>query len=1043
MNSDYKNLRQILGLVLLVLTQSQSFAVTRETTDLTTGKALAPSKDDYDHYAATPASSVSAADLKKADVLRLKTIKSINAILSEKKKTKQQNEFELTLRLAELYAERFDYIRDLELDEYNKNFLIWQKIEAKNRSIEPKLTYKKSEGELNQTIAVLRKLVAKFPKHPRSDAALYALAKAMSRIQDDASIKYYELLVKNHPQSPFIPDAYLAMGEYFFDKHKIPQAIDSYQKVMKYKDHKSYPYAIYKLGWAFYNSDPSTLKYEGENYKKAIASFKLVVKISSQSKLHAAFDLREEAIKDLIMVWADAEDIDGAWKYFQTIGEKQRFYTMLERLGNIYMDQGKNDKSIEVYTRLLSESPLRPNNPQIYAKVVQLQDLTNNFTAEIESLKIMSQLYLGSSEWVTAQGLKKDTLLEGRQTVAKTLHRQSTLMHDRGQKSRNEKMIALASSGYEIYLKNFADEPAAYDLRFYLAEIQYDQKKYEAASNNYLLVAKANAKGKNFKAALLNSVSTLASLNETSKFAALPEAGKVPEPIELPRVKSLYIDRIDQFVTMSPTQPEGFAMRYTAAQILFDYGHYAKAEERFAKIIKEIPNTKQALASAKVILGYHAERGHWEEVIKYGKSFQQVKALASNEDFKKFSDQVLKQALFTRALAFEKNSKFADAALGFIEFKKAFPADPNADRALYNASQNYFKLGRLEDSLVVSKVILDEYPNSKLAPDVVASMGETYEALTLFDRAAESYVRLVTMFPQDRRSAIALFNSGTLYKGLKKYDESVASFTKVVKLYPQSQYAHDAHFQIGEIKLAKDDKNGALAAYTEFLKKDDVKDDQYWFAFAKTLDLKTQLGKTETAQKDLWKITRALTRKDAPGAFEARHIVSEIIFKAQEGTVRNFKNVSLENGDQIEAQLKKKQKRLEFLAAQFDTIMSLGDGEYLVASLYRLGELHENFAQSLMTAKPPSSATQAQANKFKSTLDQLAFPLREEANKFYETAYKRSQEIETFTAWTQKAYAKVAEMQPKKYPEIAEDSLAPTYVTRKLSLTESTDMLAH
>ncbi len=1034
---------KILGLIVLNITSVEAFGLVRETNDLTTGKMIAPSMADYDHFVATPRAKISDADLKKADDLRLKTIKSIVAILSEKKKARQQNEYELTLRLSELYAERYDYMRDVELDEYTKNFSSWQKLDTKKRGPEPKLTYKKSDAELRTAINILTKLVAKYPKHTRSDMALYALAKAMSRLQDDGAIKYYELLVKNHSQSPLMPDAYLAMGEFYFDKHQIPQAIDSYQKVMKYKTHRSYPYAIYKLGWANYNSDTSNLKYEGENYKKAIAAFKLVVKIASQSKVHTNFDLREEAIKDLIMVWADAEDIDGAWAYFQTIGEKQRFYTMLERLGNIYMEQGKNDKSIEVYSRLLKESPLRPNNPQIYAKVVLLQDLTNNFSAEIESLRTMSEIYLENSEWVKAQGEKKDILSDARQTVAKTIHRQSTLMHDRGQKAKNDKMMALAAKGYEIYLNHFAQEPAAYDLRFYLAEIQYDQKKYEAASANYAAVAKADLKGKNYKAASLSSVSTIAALNESTKFTALPEAGKVSKPVDLPRIKNLYIERIDQFVAMNPTEKDGFAMRYTAAQILFEYGHYSKSEERFVKIIKDIPDTKQALASAKVILIFHSEKGHWEEVIKYGKSFQQVKSLAANEDFKKFSDQVLKQALFTRALAFEKTGDFNNAAKGFVEFKKSFPKDPNADRALYNATQNYFKLGKLEDSLIVSKMILDEYPNSKLAPDVVASMGETYEALTLFEKAAEIYVRLATMFPQDRRSVMALYNSGTLYKGLKKYDVSIASFQRVIKIYPMTQYSHDAHFQVAEIKLVKNDKNGALSEYTEFLKKDDDKNDQYWFAYAKATELRFQLDKKETAQKDMWKIIRALTRKNAPAAFEARHIIAEIIFKEQEGTVRNFKNVNLENGDQIEAQLKKKQKRLEFLAAQFDTIISLNDGEYLVASLFRLGELHENFAQSLLTAKPPSAATPAQVKSFKKALADLAAPLANESSKFYETAYKRSQEIETFTDWTQKAYAKVATLQPKKYPELAEDFLTPTYVTRKLSLTESTDMLAH
>ena len=77
-------------------------------------------------------------------------------------------------------------------------------------------------------------------------------------------------------------------------------------------------YAVYKafLGWAFYNDSPNRSDADGrENQEKRVAAFKLVVKLAdhdkaeeSETKTTNNLDLREEALKDLIMVWADAEE---------------------------------------------------------------------------------------------------------------------------------------------------------------------------------------------------------------------------------------------------------------------------------------------------------------------------------------------------------------------------------------------------------------------------------------------------------------------------------------------------------------------------------------------------------------------------------------------------------------------------------------------------------------------------------------------------------------------------------------------------------------
>ena len=78
---------------------------------------------------------------------------------------------------------------------------------------------------------------------------------------------------------------------------------------------------------------------------KAIAAFKLTVKLSERDKgKKGGFDLKQEAINDLIMVFAENRRTNQALTYFNKIGEKTAFYDMLEKMGNLYVENGESGK---------------------------------------------------------------------------------------------------------------------------------------------------------------------------------------------------------------------------------------------------------------------------------------------------------------------------------------------------------------------------------------------------------------------------------------------------------------------------------------------------------------------------------------------------------------------------------------------------------------------------------------------------------------------------------------------------------------------------
>jgi len=1013
-------------------------------TDQLTGKIAAPSVEEHADYFAPSRRDVSLGDQKRADELRLKTIASIRKLLEEKNE-KSGRHFELILRLGELYVERHDYIRDVEADTYMKAYTAWEAKPKDKRGKEPELTYKRSQGELTKAVNAFRKLVNEYPKHPRTDAALYSLAKTLGRMGNDNAVQYYRQLISSHPRSPLIPDAWLALGEFWFDKHKVDDAIDAYRNAMKFKDHPAYPYAVYKLGWAHFNSDGRNEKETSENMRKAVAAFKLVIKLSDREKdkeRKTNLDLRDEAIRDLIMVWAETEDVDSAWTYFRTIGEQDSFYSMLERLGWIYSEQGKNDKAIAVYQRLLRESPKRPGNPKIYAKLVELQDMTNNTQDAVASLQQMQKLYTDSSAWTLANRADEKVVKEASELVEFNLHRYGTLFHNRGQKAKSRPFLAAAATVYTTYLGTFEKNSNAYEIRFYLAEILFDFERYEQASKHYVMVAKSRPKdGKHLKVAAVNSVSAMSKLVAETKFEKLPPPGQATREIEIPRVKKALVETIDDYVALLPKETDGHGMRYTAAQTFFEHGHYTESTKRFEKIIEEIPSTKQAQASARLLIAFHADKEQWDNVIERGKAFTKNKALMADADLRKHIEDIVRVSSFKRAIAFEKDKQHEKAASAFLAFQKDYPKDQNADRALYNAGVNFQKVGKLEDSIAASKTLLEVYPKSEQRPDVVAALAETYETIAQFENAANYYRMFATGYQQDKRAPGAMFNAGVLYKGIGNEDMAEKSFAAFVTAWPKHQLAGDAMTEMAGVQERDGKFRDAAATWTRFAATPGQPRDRVLYAQAKAAEIRLVNLGDKTAGKEMDRLRVTLSAKDSPPAFEARQVVAGTLFRVVDPGFGEYRGMAVSNAAQIEAQIRRKQQKLEELAAGYEGVIGIASGEFTVASLFRLGEMHEDFASALFKAPGPQGATQADVDKFKSQLEKLAFPLREEAYKFYEAAFKRSQEVETFTPWTRKTYQKMVELQPQKHPEVDEQSADPLYMSHRLSVSDATSAM--
>jgi hypothetical protein len=171
-------------------------------------------------------------------------------------------------------------------------------------------------------------------------------------------------LVKTYPESAKIPDAYVLIGEYWFEENQAYKALTAYQKAAAFKNHDKYAFANYKLAWCYFNvGDP----------EKAIVTMKSVVAFSMSDTTgnKSNLQLQDEALKDLVRFFADAGAMDEAYKYFNGLGKKDLIRDMLKRLAGMYVEQGKLEDAILTYRRLISDAPEGSNAPEYQDEIVK------------------------------------------------------------------------------------------------------------------------------------------------------------------------------------------------------------------------------------------------------------------------------------------------------------------------------------------------------------------------------------------------------------------------------------------------------------------------------------------------------------------------------------------------------------------------------------------------------------------------------------------------------------------------------------------------
>ncbi len=670
----------------------------------------------------------------------------------------------------------------------------------------------------------------KFRKYERMDEVLFRLAYLLTSVKkEDQAREFFHRLIKDYPNSKYIPDAYLSFAEYYFDKAEMENALKFYEKVEQFPKSSVYPYAVYKKGWCYINMG---------DYKTALETFVGVVRMTQDGKANISSAqkkaLEKEAKKDIVKAYSHVGGPDKAWEFFQRTGGDYA-PKMMESLAQLYWEEGKFPDSTRVYKKVISQNMESPRICEWQNKIVRNTLSAGNKRDQVQEIERLGAVYEKVGENKT---IKKDQMEECRNAFHDTAKELALIWHKEAQKTKNTDTYALDRSIYKVFLDHFPKDKDAYEMSFYYGELLWTLadsggQPWKDAAEQYTKIVEMKPDGKYVKDAAYAAVLAWKNAlnvddheqkelvdNDRKKFEEKNEKKKM-EPLTIPEYQKKMIGAFDTYIKYVPDAPELVTIKYRKARIFYEYNHFDEASKLFEDIVNKHPKHELAIYSANLLLDALNAQGKTKEVVKYVDKFLEMPELMKDPEFGKQMISLKSDTYDMEGHAYEKNKDFKECGRSMLAAADSLPDHPKHAERLWNAGQCFQNAHLVGQALKARLQLIKEHPKDGLAQKALFRVAAGYHQLAYYSKAAEHYEDFANKFPGEKKATDALGNATTFRIGLGESEKAIADMDSFVKFYGsrKPQDAAGVFFQMADV-YEKEKKFDELARHLDaYLKK--------------------------------------------------------------------------------------------------------------------------------------------------------------------------------------------------------------------------------
>ncbi|MDB4977432.1 MAG: domain protein putative component of TonB system [Myxococcaceae bacterium] len=702
---------------------------------------------------------------------------------------------EILLRVAETYFE-MQQSQNAKVRSFDEPIFQAQQAKDKNKvkqlQAQQQEASKKLDEYRKESIKAYAQMVQDHPNFKRMDEVLFALAFSLDEMkQSDKARDVYYRLIKNYPESKFVPNAYLSFAEHYFATGDMQAANKFYAKVTEFPPERNavYGFAIYKQAWCLYNI---------EDYKGSLGKFVETIEFGkSHPEARDVANLMKQSRRELVMPYARVGTPAKAFEFFSRFAvDEAQAYDMLESLAELYYDTGDWGPTVQTYHKLMSEAPNSDKLCYWQSRVANAELASGNKQKGVTEVTRLVDVY----ETIEKGDKKEDVKKQCKQYAAQTLVDLATAWHreaigtDTQPGTNDRKTMQLATQLYRLLLEKFPDMgtmefpaidkrdwPNEYRVSYFYAELLWKMEQWAECAPAFDKVVDLDPKGDFTADAALAAVLCYNNLyqqqfaggEKTVNKKASTKPGKKGKheddkpdmgPREFTPLEGGMLKAFQRYVCFVPNSEDLATMKYRRARIYYEANRYDEAAVIFKDIAYNHKDSELSEYAANLYLDSLNVMASMREGDVRPQCYDQMAvnvpeihgiycatdaAKSEHEGLCGPLEQLRCDIQRKKAEAHQSKKEFRDAAYTYVNIFRKYPECGKLDEVLYNAAINFEATKLVGRAIKVRGVLIDKFPESPLAKKAVYLTGANFQALALYPKAADYYETFATKYPNE------------------------------------------------------------------------------------------------------------------------------------------------------------------------------------------------------------------------------------------------------------------------------------------------------
>ncbi|MBP7125923.1 tetratricopeptide repeat protein [Myxococcota bacterium] len=854
-------------------------------------------------------------------------------------------------------------------------------------------------------------VVSRYPNFDQLPMVLYLLGYTLVQMdRADQAFPYFARIVREAPESRYVPDALLNIGEFFFNAGRMGDAEKMYGEVASCcADSNAYGLAIYKQAWCYFNMG---------RHEEAMNRFLDVINYARSDAAKAsgyATQLLREAQGNLVMVYSQVGTPENAIKVFRAISPSN-YMDLAIRLAESYASQGEFDKSSRLYKKIMAEYKDASDAWRMVefqrAIVLNAYNLGIKKPVVEETRRLIGLLERFQKEapatFIGPEMEKAESLVRG---IVTNYHKEVAL-------TKEEATMEFTHLLYQEYLRLFPNAPEYPMMVLNYARLLFQLEKYAEAADRFTQIVDMDPKGPAALDAAHDAVSAYYKLLDLSRHKAKSDDAMDTEPKDLPEFESKLVRACERYLAMAkPGAPDLVEARFAAAMVWYQFNHFDKAIEGFRQIIQESPGHENAPDAARLLLSALQLTRNIPGLYQAAEQIQGNPNLLKG-DIPGILAKIAEQRDFNRCFEHEQAGNHRTAAECFLDYVRRFPNTPLKDKSLLNAANNFFKARLVERSLEANQQLVNTMPDSPLAARALFYIADTYRRLAVYSEAARIYEIFVAQAPKHELAEEALRYATLFRAGLGEWDLAIKDLRRYMELFPKNPYAAAQAFEIANI-LEKQGK-AALAQkeYEAWLRKYGRSNpDLYLKAHLRIgLTLRTQrqearalewFEKTVKAYEELSDEEKGkVTPVGLASAAEAQFYRGEAVLAEMQGIQLKLPEKVLK--ESIARKLALLKQAMDLLAS----VEAFGQPNWTIAAWSRRGSGYQELAEAIENSPVPPGLTTDQKLFYREGLSQQAMPIWNASRDSYRRCVELAQQLRWYNRYSEEAEEQLLKLDP-------------------------------